>query len=59
VEVSGIKEVPADSRRKDDADFLINVLGLPPIDQWVFSVEVSGKKVLRRFSQKKERRFLN
>lgn len=37
------KEAHADSRRKDDADFLIKGMGLAPLDQLVFSVEISVK----------------
>ena len=47
------KEAHADSRRKGDADFLINVLGLAPIDQRGFSVEIRVKKEAHADSRRK------
>ena len=47
VEVRVKKMGYADSRRKGIADFLVYVLGSAPLDQLVFSLEISGKKGLR------------
>ena len=44
MEVSVKKRGSRRFSQKENADFLINVLGLPPIDQRVFSVEISVKK---------------